>query len=534
MDPYEKKNRKKTLYKSSLEVLEEEFGYTQFRPNQFKIIHSILKNKDVLAVLPTGYGKSLCFQLPPLISNQLGIVIAPLIALMQDQKNILDDLGIPSCCYNSTLNMKQKKEMENDLINGKYKILYITPESLINSYELIEQIEENYGICMIAIDEAHCVSSYGNDFRPKYRKIHKLRDSFPSIPLLAVTASATKRVIKDIQTTLKMKKNILIKSSFDRPNLNINITMRNQHTTKNIIAIINNILKEKTGSVIIYCITRKETEKISTILNKNNIDSKPYNAGFSDKERKKTQDGFMNSEYRVICATMAFGMGVNKSDIRSVIHIGLPQNIEAYYQEIGRAGRDGKPSECHMFYSNSDYMTQKRMITSTKDEDYRKIKKDMLYKMSKYISSKLCRRVLLLNYFDMELEDTYQCMNCDICLKEDVKLDSEDKKKLLIVLNLINEIQTVKGYSYGLSTIALILKGSKSKKIQKWMIGLKYYSGLDYMTSKDLTNFIKKMMEEEYIENKDIGNCCHVLNVSKKGNKLFSDKSITKTIIKSR
>lgn len=515
-DKYERRHRKDDNYKLAKEILEEVFGYTSFRPNQFCIINSILKQKDVLTVLPTGYGKSLCFQLPPLITKELAIVISPLIALMQDQKEIVENLGINCCCYNSDLTRKDKEQAEVDLVLGKFDILYITPESLLTVHELISKIYSNQGICMIAIDEAHCVSSYGFDFRPKYREIVRIRKFLPDVPLLAVTATATPDVVKDIGNNLQMENHVEIVANFDRPNISINCIFQSQNAKDKIVKITEKIINGK-GSVIIYCLKKRETESIVLYLERFGIKAKAYHAGLPNKTRKEVQNEFMNDKYRVICATMAFGMGINKSDVRAVIHYGCPSNIESYYQEIGRAGRDGKPSGAYMFHNNSDFIFHKNCIDKIRNPKFKITRKKLLNDMTKFLSEKGCRRSYILKYFGQELEDDYECGNCDNSMRDKIEIDEKDEFILQKLLLTIKEVNDLKNYSYGLNTYYLILKGSKSKKVTDWMMKLKNYACFNDMKEKEIKSFIAECVDLGYIENKRIKESIFVLDITELG-----------------
>ena len=524
MDITNKKVYKKTKeYKHAKNILLEVFGYSKFRENQYEIINSIIHLKDVLAVLPTGYGKSLCFQLPPLITKELGIVVSPLIALMQDQQNILKKLGIKSCCYNSTLTRKEKNDIDAGLLMGEYDIMYITPESLStpSTISLINKIYEDLGICMLAIDEAHCVSSYGFDFRPKYRDIYKIKEILSNVPVLAVTATATGKVITDIETSLKMEDNLRITASFDRPNLNINCSFQNQNAKDDILKITKDTIDNSTGCVIIYCLKKKDTEKMASFLEINGISAKAYHAGFSDKKREEIQDDFMENKCRVIVATIAFGMGINKSDVRVVIHYGSPKNIESYYQEIGRAGRDGKPSNCYMFYSTGDYALHGKFIGNIKNPGYKTTRKQLLYDITKYNGTNECRRKFILEYFGQKLDDDYKCDNCDNCLREKVVVNPTDESKLYKLLYTIAEVTYEKDYSYGSNTYYLILKGSRSKKVLEWMKELKYYAGLKDLKEKEIKTFFTECLELGYIENKKVGNSFYVIDNTEEGEKFI-------------
>lgn len=540
MDEYELEHQNTKEYKKAVEVLKNTFSHSSFKPYQYRIINNIVKGNDVLAVMPTGYGKSLCFQLPPLITNELAIVISPLIALMADQKAIMDDLGINSCCYNSTLTIKNKKAIENDLIDGKYQIMYITPESLVNLHDLIDKIYEKHGICMIAIDEAHCLSSYGFDFRPKYLEIVNIRKILKNVPVLAVTATATNNVIVDIQRIMKMKNNDFITTSFDRPNLTINVNVQSKNTidqivdilrgktdnskllksndTKKIIVKKNNLLQK--GSSIVYCLTRKDTENITEQLTSLGISTIAYHSGLTKMERDHAQMDFMNDKYECIAATLAFGMGINKPNVRTVIHYGCPQNIESYYQEIGRAGRDGEKSTCYLFYKQRDFIIQQKFINDIQDEKYKNHKAHLLSQISKYVSHNQCRRKYILNYFGQQ-PDFDNCKNCDVCnsVKQKImsKKTNKDDYKIFQILNTILNIQVAKGFSFGSSTIALILKGSNSQKIKPWMKELTYFSAFKCETIDNVGKLIQTCHDLGYIENHDIGNCIKVLQCTNEG-----------------
>lgn len=524
MDKYEQAAKNTTQYNNTIKILEKVFGHKSFKPHQYEIIDNIIKCRDVLAVMPTGYGKSLCFQILPLLTNEVAIVISPLIALMNDQKMILDRLGINSCTYNSTLGMKKKREIEDGLASGKYQILYITPESLIRSHGLIDKIYSNVGICMVAIDEAHCMSSYGFDFRPAYRDIAIVRKYLNNVPVLAVTATATNKVISDIQIVMKMEKCKLIITSFDRPNLMMHVKMYSQNTFDEIVDII----KKSTGSSIVYCLTRSDTEKMAEMLTNNNISSRAYHSGLTKKQRTETQEDFMNNEYNCIAATIAFGMGINKPDIRIVIHYGCPQNIESYYQEIGRAGRDGTASCCYLYYKQKDFIIQRRFIDEIKDPVYKGVRTRLLNDISHYINIKTCRRKCILNYFGQNMSET-NCKNCDNCTikKKQQQIKKSDEYKLFQVLNTVLSVTTQVNFSFGINIFSLILKGSNSKKIKDWMKELNYYSSMSSMKTTDICEFIHYCIELGYLEDYDMGRCVRVIRCTNQGiefGKIFEQK----------
>jgi RecQ family ATP-dependent DNA helicase len=512
MDEYEMDKKNTERYKNAKIILKKNFSYDSFKPHQYQIIDNILDLKDVLAVMPTGYGKSLCFQIVPLLTNEVAIVVSPLIALMADQKMILDDLGITSCCYNSTMGYKMKKEVEEKLIGGEIQILYITPESLVNSHQLIDSIYRERGICMVAIDEAHCLSSYGFDFRPKYKEIVKIRKLLPNVPVMAVTATATDKVIQDIKSLMGMRRCELIKTSFDRPNLMISVRMQSQDTIEQIRDIINN----SGGSSIVYCLTKADTETLADKLNKYGISSKAYHAGLEKNERAKTQEDFMRSRYKCITATIAFGMGINKSDIRTVVHFGCPQNIESYYQEIGRAGRDGKDSNCYLYYRQKDSIIQHRFISEIKDPTYKMVRLSLLHKINQYLTTSECRRKFILKYFGQEVDDT-KCTKCDNCIGKKQKIDKADELLLFQLLSTILTIKNRNDVTYGISMLTLILKGSNGQKIKPWMRQLDHYGSMKEVPTKTVNSLIHRAVEYGYLKDVDIGDCVRVLQCTDQG-----------------
>jgi RecQ family ATP-dependent DNA helicase len=514
IDAYEKQYCNTENYKKALKKLKRVFGYNCFKPEQFRIIDNILKLNNVIAIMPTGYGKSLCFQLPPLLTKEIAIVISPLIALMQDQQEILTKLGINSCCYNSSLTKNQKCEMEQKIYNNEYQIIYITPETLIKSSELIDRLYNTIGICMLAIDEAHCISSYGNDFRPAYREIVSIRAKMLNVPILAMTATATDRVINDMSDVMQISNHILIKTSYDRPNLKIYVERYKSNTDETIVKII----KISDAPSIIYCITKQDTSDTAQMLINNGINARAYHGGLSKQERIDVQTEFMNGIYNCIVATLAFGMGINKPNIRVVIHKGCPQNIESYYQEIGRAGRDNEASECYMFYKPKDFSTQRYFIDKIEDPKYKLHRLSLLNIISKYVNIDSCRRNYILNYFGQETKA--DCKNCDICTEPKQVITKVIKKqnehKLLQLLKLIMEIYEIKKYYMGKKILGLILKGSNSKPIYAWMKSLPSYGQMHMNTQVFINNLIDEVIELNYIEYTE-HNSYQVLKCTQKG-----------------
>ena len=335
-----------------LPLLKQYFGFTSFRPLQEEIIRDALAGKDIFALLPTGGGKSLCFQLPAMVRQGLTVVVSPLIALMKDQVDGLQAGGVPATFLNSSLAPGESRPRLRGLHQGEYRLLYVAPERLMLPGFLSDL--QRWNVSLLAIDEAHCISEWGHDFRPEYRQLANLRDSFPEVPMMALTATATGRVRQDIVTQLKLRDPGLYVASFNRPNLTYRVFAKAQAYAQ----VLEFIRKRPRESGIIYCQARKTTESLANRLSDDGIRAKPYHAGLTPSERSRHQELFLRDEARVICATIAFGMGINKPNVRFVIHYDLPKNIEGYYQETGRAGRDGLPSECVLLFSPGDVVKQ--------------------------------------------------------------------------------------------------------------------------------------------------------------------------------
>jgi ATP-dependent DNA helicase RecQ len=382
--------------------LKENFGFEKFRPNQEDIINGVLSGYDTLAIMPTGGGKSICFQLPALILPGITIVISPLIALMKDQVDSLKANGIAACFINSSQTEDERQFYIESLKSNVIKLVYIAPESL--SY--LDNIFNSLTISLIAIDEAHCISAWGHDFRPAYTNLGYLKNRFPSTPILALTATADKATRKDISEQLNLINPKIFVASFDRKNLSLEV----RPALDRVKQIIDFIQEKPNESGIVYCLSRKTTEELAEKLQKIGINAKAYHAGLDNKIRSKTQDEFINDDCQVVCATIAFGMGIDKSNVRWVIHYNLPKNIEGYYQEIGRAGRDGLPSETVLFESYGDVIQLQKFASQGLNAEVQLAK---LERMKQYADALSCRRKILLSYFG-ELV-TENCGNCDIC-----------------------------------------------------------------------------------------------------------------------
>lgn len=426
--------------------LKENFGFEKFRPNQETIITTILSGQDTLAIMPTGGGKSICFQLPALILPGITIVISPLIALMKDQVDSLKTNGIAACYINSSQSSDEQQFYINNLKSNNFKLVYIAPESL--SY--LDNVFNELTISLIAIDEAHCISSWGHDFRPAYTNLGYLKNRFPSTPVLALTATADKATRVDITKQLNLKSPKTFVASFDRANLSLEVRPALDRV-KQIIDFVENKPNE---SGIIYCLSRKTTEELAEKLSKNGISAKAYHAGLDNTTRAKTQDQFINDDCQVVCATIAFGMGIDKSNVRWVIHYNLPKNIEGYYQEIGRAGRDGLPAETVLFESYADVIQLQKFASEGLNSDVQLAKLD---RMKQYADAVSCRRKILLSYFG-ELV-TENCGNCDICKNPPTFFDGTIlAQKALSAITRLQE-------SEPLAVIVDFLRGSKNAYI---------------------------------------------------------------------
>ena len=396
-----------------LSILKKQFGYDTFRLHQEAIVKSVLAKKDTFVLMPTGAGKSLCYQLPALMLEGITIVVSPLIALMKDQVDALRLNGIPAAYINSTQSWHEQENVLRDARAKKLKLLYVAPEKLLgNSMAFLHSLE-NFGISLIAIDEAHCISHWGHDFRPEYLMLSRLKQSFPQVPVIALTATADKLTQKDIVEKLELKDPAVFVSSFNRPNIRYSVKAKRSDVFRRLLDFLE---AHRDESGIIYCLSRKSTETLAADLELHGISALPYHAGMEREQRTKNQDAFLRDETRVIVATIAFGMGIDKSNVRFVVHMDLPKNIESYYQETGRAGRDGIDSEALLFYSAGDAVKLKKFALIENNPEQTEILLKKLDQMGRYCELSSCRRKYLLNYFDEA--SAPDCGNCDVCLGE--------------------------------------------------------------------------------------------------------------------
>jgi ATP-dependent DNA helicase RecQ len=435
------------------------FGYPAFRPLQREIIESSLAGRDVFALLPTGGGKSMCFQIPALVRPGLTVVVSPLIALMKDQVDALQASGVSATFINSSLDSADARSRMAGLHRGQWRLLYVSPERL-----MLEGWAENlkaWNVSLLAIDEAHCVSEWGHDFRPEYRQLAKLREVLPDVPIMALTATATERVRGDIIKHLKLRDPAVFVASFNRPNLTYRVLPKDQPLKQ----IIDFVRKREHESGIIYCASRAAAERVAESLAGRGFLARAYHAGLDAEERARNQELFLRDEIRIICATIAFGMGINKPNVRYVIHYDLPKNIEGYYQETGRAGRDGLPGDCLLLFNPGDIAKQTHFIDEMTNGQEQQVARAQLRQIVHYAESAGCRRVELLEYFG-ESFPVGQCGACDNCLEP---RDSYDGTLLAQkFLSCIYRVRQASRFGVGMNHIIEILTGADTEKIRRW------------------------------------------------------------------
>ncbi|MHB1307398.1 MAG: DNA helicase RecQ [Limisphaerales bacterium] len=442
-----------------LAPLKNVFGYSSFRPLQAEIMGDSLAGRDVFALLPTGGGKSLCFQLPALVRPGLTVVISPLIALMKDQVDALHANGVAATFLNSSLAESERRARWHDLNAGRVKLLYLAPERLMAG-SLIDDLRR-WQVACVAVDEAHCISEWGHDFRPEYRQLGELRSRLDAVPFMALTATATHRVRADILAQLKLRDPAVYIASFNRPNLTYRVTPRSEGYRQTL-----QFLRERPREGgIIYCASRAGAESLARKLIDDGVPAAPYHAGLEKADRGSNQDRFLRDEVRVICATIAFGMGINKPNVRFVIHYDLPKNVEGYYQETGRAGRDGLPAECLLLFSPGDVTKQRRFIDEKTNEQERRIAREQLQTMVHYAEINECRRAALLDYFGEEFPES-NCGACDNCLAPRATFDGTLPAQKF--LSCVFRIRQKGGFAVGLNHVIAVLTGGDTEAIRRW------------------------------------------------------------------
>ncbi|MDX8552848.1 DNA helicase RecQ [Tenacibaculum sp. 1B UA] len=465
-----------------LEKLKINFGYDSFRLEQQAIIENILAKKDTLVIMPTGGGKSICYQLPALFFEGVTLVISPLIALMKDQVDSLKANGIPATFFNSSQSTEEQQQVFEAIVSKSIKLLYVAPESL----SLLQNVLNQSYISCIAVDEAHCISAWGHDFRPSYKQLAFLKKSLPETPIVALTATADKATQQDILEQLSVPNAAQFISSFNRENIALEVRPANDRVQQ----IIKFIQRRPNEAGIIYCLSRKATEQLAKKLQQNNVDAKAYHAGLPFEERAKTQEAFIKDDCEVVCATIAFGMGIDKSNVRWVIHYNMPKNIEGYYQEIGRSGRDGLPANALLFHSYADVIQLRQFIENTGNKEVQEAK---LERMKQFAEATVCRRKILLSYFGELIEEN--CGNCDVCKNPPQFFDGT-----VIAQKGLSAIYRLQGKE-GMGMVIDVLRGAKNAAVlDKNYDKLKTYGVGNDISWRDWQHYLIQLTNQGYCQ----------------------------------
>jgi ATP-dependent DNA helicase RecQ len=510
---------------NSLMVLEEAldryFGYKTFRPLQREIIQNILDKKDVFALMPTGGGKSLCYQLPAVLLDGVTIVVSPLISLMKDQVDGLLRNGVTAAYLNSSLSTADQQHVIDLLLSNRLKLLFVAPERLAQDSFL--KILHSSTISLFAIDEAHCISQWGHDFRPEYRQLDILRVYFPEIPIIALTATATEKVKKDIISHLRLRSPSCYQASFDRTNLSYHSIQRR----KGLLQIIEYVKKHSGESGIVYCQTRGKVDDLTNVLRREGIRVLPYHAGLTDEERKTHQEKFIREDVDVMVATVAFGMGIDKPNVRYIVHFGLPKNLEQYYQETGRAGRDGLPSECLLLYSFADKITTEYFIRQKVDPQEQRIARSHLQNVIDYATSSSCRRRIVLNYFGEEYSQL-SCNSCDNCLTPKERFEGTE-----IVQKILSCVYRT-GQKFGVSHLTNVLVGLDTLKVrERGHTQLSTFNILAEHSVPEVKEFIRELIHKGYLQESQDG--YSTLSLTKKAIPVLKGiESVELTVFKER